>query len=286
MNPLTVTLEHRYLQAAATFASIDTSRFVLNGVLLQVLSGTSSRNIILTATDGRRLISLRFTGDTSGFEEPTYAIIPTGICKARIGTKAPPTRRSSKSKRSANSLDSKAILTISDDPRPKHPRRISISNIYQTSILTMPEINGTFPNFPAVFPKEPAVPAVRPCIGFEYYGDIARVAKLLGGRTTGGTLYQYPNAGAYHILAEWGDDADVAILVMPMRSHADALPSFTAPDWVRTFLPHSPKPPAPPSHHPSHPSHPSHQPNPQPPEIRAGGECLIPHSSFLISFSP
>jgi len=71
--PLTITIEHSHLRAASLFASKDETRYVLNGVLIQIPDPTTA---IVTATDGRRLFSMRSKVETEGFTGPEFAIVP------------------------------------------------------------------------------------------------------------------------------------------------------------------------------------------------------------------
>lgn len=69
------------LKAIALFASHDSSRYVLNGVCLEV----SERGVILVATDGRRLGALKVssTQDMSGLQSGEY-ILPREFLKRAI----------------------------------------------------------------------------------------------------------------------------------------------------------------------------------------------------------
>lgn len=230
-------IDHRALRATSLFASRDETRYVLNGVFLQVVS---AERAILTATDGRRLFSIQAQITTDDFTGPVAVNIPWKLCATKP---AGVTARKKTMRGRTSTPFHQAIVTIGPVSEGfVAARLISISGLLREEIRSMPEIIGTYPNYPAVLPKGPTAPAVGPCLNCAFIADIGRAAQILTGEKHAGCrIYGDGKATGYTIAAQWGEYEAVAV-IMPMHGFEAA--TRTVPYWAFTQIAHQP-PPAP-----------------------------------------
>ena len=184
-------LNIRTLKAVAVAASVEQTRYYLNGVNVQVADGQA----VMIATNGHMMLGARHATDG----DACACIIPLALIKSV-------------------KLDKKAgdMAEFTFDGK-------DIAIRYAGSIYGSGAIDGTFPNWRAVVPREPASGDAAQ-FNPEYIAAFAGAARVAGGKNI--TIAHNGNNPA---LVTWHDDNTFGVL-MPIRS--DDIPTL-APAWAR-----------------------------------------------------
>lgn len=206
-----ITINWNLIKAVALFASTDSTRYVLNGVLVECDPRGSA---VLCATDGRRLGAYRTNVEvSSGYEGPTFrAIIPVSLIK----------RISSKRNDIILRFESRSGTTW-----------IAVSDPVARCEIGSPAIDGDFPNWRQVCPVNPLLPTVPVHVNSGFLDDYAKVAKLL--RCSCGIAFYSEKPDGNSPIAVRMTDPDFASIIMPMRADdykpGTPLPSYSLPEW-------------------------------------------------------
>lgn len=231
----TLTLPSGALKATELFTSKDATRYVLNGVLLEIADANTA---FFVATDGRRLLAVRLPApDITGFDRPLKVIIPnslTKFIKARTA-RTPKTRRSSRGRILPKLSAPLHFITItiedveSASPAEKTPCRITIHD--DGIAYSARDITGNFPNWRQVTVEGNLRPATDPTFNPEFLLDFHKAAKLLGEDKFTATRFFHtaPDCPLMVQCGRWGGQ-DVVAILMPMRSTMEPLTS--SPAWA------------------------------------------------------
>lgn len=155
------------LQAMRLFASEDESRYVLNGVLVEIWPDKT----LLVATDGRRLGVLN-TRAEQRFDNADKAsfIIPS----ERLERLKPVPRYETTDEKNV------LVLTFEQDGRDCGPTRITIDHEGAMMQLRGEAIPKAFPEWRQVIPTGQPKPAPLTAFNSDFFADLSKVAKLLG----------------------------------------------------------------------------------------------------------
>lgn len=149
------------LRALTVFASIDASRFVLNGVLCEIYSSKT----LLIASDGRRLAAIRTLAQTSEDAKPVSFIIPTALVLRMAGVK-----------RRAKPHENEVEISY-------HGGEVSLRHGFRGYAITGKTIEGSYPNWRQVIPTRNGTMAKEPepwSASALYLGDMLRVGRAMG----------------------------------------------------------------------------------------------------------
>jgi len=124
VSAITLEIEAAHLRAISAFTSVDKTRYVLQGVLLEQVK----REIRLVATDGRRLVAVRPRACYCGSVDDLAVIVPAWLIDA-----IPQTAR---------------LVKLSYEPGARI--EIAISDL----IISAPPIDANFPNWRQVVPND------------------------------------------------------------------------------------------------------------------------------------
>lgn len=210
-----ITINGNDLKAVSLFKSTDETRYVLNGVLLEV---STEKEYILTATDGRCLFALHEpAAQIEGFEKPFSVIIPPRIL-GRV--------QKSTSKRTRL-----YTLTIEDIEGVLGVRKqITLYDRREDIGYQQFEIEGFYPKWRTCIPKgEFKSPVLDDGFNPEFAAAFQKAGTLLG-KYTGIQLYQTEPHSAFWVASEAWKDRDVIALMMPMRAFATESPKV--PEWA------------------------------------------------------
>ena len=188
-------LDLKLVKAAAMCASKEDTRYYLNGVAIQA----SARGVFIVATDGHRLAAFK---QLQGYDGESFnIIIPLDII-AKI---------------KLNKKDPFATLKLADGLL----NQWSIT--HDGSTITFSVIDGTFPDWQRIIPKE--VDGKTAQFNMTYLGDFAKVAKALTGSETHVSIAHNGDGPA---LLSFGEEIDGLGVLMPLRKTIKA----QAPNWV------------------------------------------------------
>lgn len=199
-----ISLNLRYLKAAAIATTTCETRYYLKGVAVQYDGATPFLHLI--ATDGHRLMALRHPLDdsTETPAEPFSIIIPLGVITS---LKIP------------RGSDMAFLVQLS-------PNRWQIMPQGGAPSIAFDIIDGTFPDWRRIVPKE--LSGELGHFSFEYLGDFSKIAKALGQKNP--TLKLLHN-GENVALVSFGTEIDGFGIIMPLRTN---IPHITdAPSWAR-----------------------------------------------------
>ena len=176
------------LRAALVCASTEETRYYLNGALVQ--RDTSSKTVRVVATDGHRMFVAVHEDENSG--EQVGVIIPRAVlAKLPKGRKAPRTVTLHEITGSEGDLEIVDARGEALTPRFK-------------------PINGQFPEWQRVVPKEPDGTPAR--FAPKLYGSMGDIAKLYGSETD----MTIAHNGAGPALVSWKDERSFGV-IMPLR---------------------------------------------------------------------
>jgi hypothetical protein len=147
MKTITLQLSSKALRAVALFATHDIVRYAMSGVMLELHPSSGSCGL-LVATDGRRIgcCSAGITSGMLGIADSFDVIIPMSLIKCIRKT----------SDEISMTLDETEKLPLDDKiKRPLFRITIDDESPVQKSAI---EIDGTFPKWRSVVPKEIKVP--------------------------------------------------------------------------------------------------------------------------------
>lgn len=216
------------LKAAALFASRDITRYILNGVFVQI---PASGKITLTATDGRRIARIQSEGEVvSRTEDAAGAvsfIIPTKlIAKARPIPKMASGSCVMRIERLAK------MDTAQGDPQ----MRIELDDL--ETRVSMKSTFGNFPKFAHLLSKESKKPAATQLhFNPNLFADFATAAKLLrrGKNSNGCTLAVGAESSTSMMVIRFQENPDFIGGLMPVRDQFGEL-DLKAPDWATTDI--------------------------------------------------
>lgn len=197
-------LKASLLKSLNRIASTDETRYVINGVNVEL----DAKGYTLTATDGRRLITLH--SDAQTFDEEISFTIPSLLIKAL-----------------PDSMLSGRLPVLID----YNEKNISIRDC-DLELRCLP-IGGNYPNWRAVVPKEWPTGFKPDAIGlnYEYLTEIFETIKDLATNTRGVILAQEKETDPICILAPHHGDGELFAILMPVRfSETFAIPEFAKPE--------------------------------------------------------
>lgn len=185
-------IQGKYLKAASMFMGKNDLRSYLNGVYAEV----SYDQLILTATDGRRMVSIRL--DVEPGQRTTKFIIPASLLK---------------------------------DVKPKLTAYLSISD--DDKLITLKQedwakqsapIEEVFPEYRRVIPQKISGEAAN--YNPQYLLDAAKAVNMLTGQATMSLAISHngSDAGVVEI-----NDSNVILLIMPVRNKAEF--AYVKPSW-------------------------------------------------------
>ncbi len=158
----------KWLKAVALFASRDQTRYVINGVQVELMA---DRTIILVATDGRRLLAVAPKDDITNVdcdEWPASFIIPDELIEAMPPIEHP-----------------KSTLRVSYADNAHGGGDVTISGNYDVSRGAVP---GNYPNWRQVVPDEisehPAIYASAP-----FLEAFVKAATMIWPHTPGAVIH-------------------------------------------------------------------------------------------------
>ena len=194
------TIDLNLVKAAAFCVSKEETRYYLNGVYITYDMGA----LISVATDGHRLAAFRHTLEQDVPLESFGVIVPLAIINGIKLNKA-------------GSLGTLA-----------HVEGLKWSIEYNGQTVTFDAIDGTFPDWRRIEPKETSGEIAQ--FNMSYMADFAKMSKQLG-KTT-------PNANIAHngqgpALVTFGGEVDGSALLMPFRDRGEAQP---LPAWITAPL--------------------------------------------------
>lgn len=185
-------IQGKYLKAASLFMGKNDLRSYINGVYAEV----SDSQLILTATDGPRMISIRL--DVEPGQRPTKFIIPGTLLK---------------------------------DVKPKLTTHLSISD--DDKLITIKQedwakqsapIEGTFPDYRRVMPQKVSGEAAS--YNPQYLLDAAKAANMLTGQATISLAMAHNGSdpGVVEV-----NDSNVIMIIMPFLSKTEF--TYIKPSW-------------------------------------------------------
>ena len=194
-----VNIDLNLVKACAVCTSKDEYRYYLNGVFIT----SDGESLVSVATDGHRLAAFRHNIDQEAPLAPFGVIVPlsiiAGIKLNKVGT----------------------IATLS------HVEGLKWSIAYYGQSITFDAIDGTFPDWRRVVPKETSgeIAQFNPV----YIGDFAKIAKILGGKKDAPVIISHNGGGPS--LVSFGDDIDGIACIMPIRDKGRGV---NAPYWIHS----------------------------------------------------
>lgn len=195
-------LNLRYLKAAATMVAKDETRYYLNGVAVQ---GVMNKGVFMVATDGHRLIALRQTAELPFDVDPFEIIIPASI------------------------IDAIKLHKVNDFGELEHVegRKWSLS-YYNSPTITFEAIDGTFPDWRRVVPKETngEVAQYNPVL----LASFSKAKKTLGLNSP--DMVTVTHNGPGPALVTFGGESDNYFgVIMPFRAQFEAIKQ--SPAWAQ-----------------------------------------------------
>lgn len=206
MTTNTATIPLKELLALNLLASVNETRYEINGVHIEAKPG----QVLIVATDGRRLGMLRSAGET---ESTFTATIPRGaldfLKRMELGDAE-----------CAVSMEAGGRLRLRVKDR--CPADVGAVDIETEAI------QKAFPNWRAVMPDGPCAPCAKIGLNREYLASWAAVGELLG----------FDEAVVFLLRDELGPVEVVFAgypqfrgLLMPMRTHREDV--FERPEWMK-----------------------------------------------------
>lgn len=197
------------LKALNRIASTDLTRYVINGVHVEL----NTKGCTLTATDGRRLITLH--RDDQRFDEEISFTIPSVLINALP----------------ESMLFNKLPVLVDCDEK-----QISIRN-YDLELRSLP-VGGDYPNWRAVVPNEwpKGFNAEALAVNYEYLQDIFEALKELASNTSSAVIAQATELDPICIRVASGFGELLAML-MPVRFNNKDI--FAIPDFAKPETSHS-----------------------------------------------
>jgi hypothetical protein len=187
------------LLAASIFASVNESRYVLNGVCVEVKPNASP---LMLATDGRRLVAIETECAQEGeFTEEYQFILPVDVVKA-IHSVAKPKL--------------KLFPWVALETKPGS-KRLQVHFIGHQSVLDAENglIEGAFPAWRQVLPSGEKTPVTELGLNAEFVGDFTKAAKFLGVTEPLIQMNIYSNTAAIEI--RMGQKANFYAVLMPCK---------------------------------------------------------------------
>ena len=195
------TIDVRYLNAAAICAHRESTRYYLNGVLVE----PSPDGLLLVATDGNRLICLHHECEVVDPVPPF--IIPLRMCSHKV-------RRVSLFDRKRKADANLAGLDIENGI-------IRISHDGMTA--EMPEIDGTYPQWRKAIPD--TLNGEASTVNGQYLYDFQRIKKIFGDNNVPAVSHN----GQKAIIVHLGAMVKGFGVLMPVRTDA---PKWEMPEWA------------------------------------------------------
>lgn len=188
------------VKAAAFCVSKEETRYYLNGVYITY---ETMGALVSVATDGHRLSCFRHNIDQDAPLESFGVIVPLAIINAI----------------KLNKHSTNATLA--------HVEGLKWSIEYNGQTVTFDAIDGTYPDWRRVVPKETSGEVAQ--FNPSYIGDFAKIAKILGGKKD--TPVRIAHNGEGPSLVSFGVDIDGIAVIMPIRNKGAA---FVAPHWIHS----------------------------------------------------
>lgn len=209
---ISLTLPKAHLRAAALFASDDETRYVLQGVLVETYG--PRRQSLLTATDGRRMACVR-TSATHDFpdhsQEPHAFILPLSLITAIV---------------LESNREPHVTLLYKKSPDVR-VGTITVQHRHGEISHTSQEIEGNYPNYPAVFPEEAKGTQPLLICNPQYFSSFNEAAKLLDVQSFRVAMPDDPNHPfVIHI------GPDFFGVIMPIRDDSDRTQPLKHPRWI------------------------------------------------------
>lgn len=194
-----VNIDLNLVKAAAVCTSKDECRYYLNGVFIT----SDGESLVSVAADGHRLAAFRHTIDQDAPLESFGVIVPLAIIN---GLKI---------------ARGNSTATLS------HVENLKWSIEYNGQSITFDAIDGTFPDWRRVIPKETSGEVAQ--FNPSYIGDFSKIAKILGGKKE--TPVKIAHNGGGPALVSFGDDIDAIACLMPIRDNDQGV---GAPYWIHS----------------------------------------------------
>ncbi len=167
-----VTVSRQELAAALLFASIDETRYVINGVLIEVRAG---KQPLIVATDGRRLVSIESVAaqdEPDCIEDHSFVLSP-GFIKPICAL--------------VRTLGSKELpwLTLDVTPGSKKVGVAHVGGFFTLECRELALIDSPYPNWRGSVPakSKKREPVTHIGINASFVGDFSKAAKILGSNT-------------------------------------------------------------------------------------------------------
>jgi DNA polymerase III sliding clamp (beta) subunit (PCNA family) len=213
-------LDLRLLKGAALCASTESTRFYLQGVLIELYANGDA---IYVATDGHRLFAARKENRDKGedINPPLVGsfIVPSVVCNSiKIKPRDP--------------LPLGILAQLAD-------AEFKLTPLHENGI-TFKMVDGTFPDWRRVLPHKPEKPNEEITYNWNYLTDFFKIGRIINSRSKSHPVLVRNGEGAAWV--RWGvnafdDGIECFGIVMPMRGF-DA--SGPAPEWTKAPAPFVP----------------------------------------------
>lgn len=210
------------LRAAAIFASTDATRYILNGVYVQI---SKEGQITLAATDGRRACIIKSDALVTNPGEVAAFILPLRLIK-----RASPIRGTGNVELSAEVISE---VQIGGTQTTRTRYRITLSD--GETAVSGRGVDGNYPAYAQALPGKIKAANTHIMISPKFIGEISAVAKLLR-----------PSKAKYDPAMVIGGEEETKCttilltgikkfycIVMPVRVDAVEEIEFGAPDWAK-----------------------------------------------------
>lgn len=194
-----VNIDLNLVKAAAICTSKEETRYYLNGVFIT----SDGESLVSVATDGHRLAAFRHTIDQDAPLESFGVIIPLAI------------------------INNIKLNKHSTNATLSHVEGLKWSIEYNGQSITFDAVDGTFPDWRRVVPKETSGEIAQ--FNPSYIGDFAKIAKILGGKKETPVIIAHNGEG--QSLVSFGDEIDGIAVIMPIREKGH---SVNAPYWIHS----------------------------------------------------
>lgn len=210
------------LRAAAIFASTDMTRYILNGVYVQI---DKHGQVTLAATDGRRACIIESEARVASPCEVAAFIVPLRLIKRAI-----PVRKSQVIEMRAEPIG-EVQLTGTQSARTRYTITLSDGE----TAVSGKSVDGAYPKYAQVLPGKIAAGNTRIAIAPKFLADLSAASKLL----------KPASAKHYPAIVFGGESETKAItalidgvskfysIVMPVHVDELASVSFGAPAWTK-----------------------------------------------------
>jgi hypothetical protein len=213
-----IKFKREYLQILAAFAAKDDVRYYLNG--FHVKPHPEQRGVILTATDGHRLVTIH---DEYGLADDQY-ILP--ITKELLAASKKTKTKDKRPLTEIQIIDDKAYVLFAEDDvidwfNEEEPEETD--RVYHVEYIS--NVDGSYPNTKRIFESVEYNEVSTVCVNPNYIGDLVKIC----------TNARIPYINLMFcgvdksIVAVGGMEKEIAAIIMPAQGEKEPIP---LPDFV------------------------------------------------------